>query len=606
LAGCTALTALAVAACGGDDLRPDVRYQLIGLRPVADGVCPAPGTAPPDVSGATRVRLTFRDAVNRTLRCDAVIPLDGDAPYVSVPGRDAPLTMYVEYFDAAGNLLARGERANVAPSGGATVQVHVQATNAYACPLGAMTTARAFHSATPLPNGEVLLLGGLVGAASGDSTAFAPSAGAYVSSAAEIYDPDEHRFYPLTITGLLPRAFHEVLVLGTEGAAIELLVVGGIGVAGNPAAAGNVAVLPQGMGGAPWTSVAANLPMGREGTIALPAELLLYDPATRSVTRSEQTAGPTPRVFGAATSPGAPPGEALAVVGGRNLAGGNVLTHESVSAADGASGGTVAGHPRVGATVTALSATEALVWGGDLTALAADVRAGDRLASLDAAPTLSPGPTATAALNRAFHDAAPLGREIAVIGGLTTTGGTIGDAGFSPFVHLVDPVTLAASPLDVAGAAAAAYPAAVSLAGGDVLFSGGAATGVCASTLVCPSAQSFRLRRAAGVGGAPTPAATGAPGLARYGHRMTLLPDGVVLVTGGFAPAVEVDKVRALRDAELFAPHDAADDPIADLNLGRMAGDVARTTGGAPLAPCALVGGDPPDAPDASDASGAD
>ncbi|MBZ0232645.1 MAG: hypothetical protein K8M05_09980, partial [Deltaproteobacteria bacterium] len=245
---------MAVAACGGDDLRPDVRFQLIGLLPVTDGACPATGTAPPEVSGATRVRLTFRDAVDRTLRCDAVIPLAGEAPYVSVPGRDAPVTMYVEYFDAAGSLLARGERAGVALTGGATVQVHVQPTNAYACPLGATATARAFHSATPLPNGEVLLLGGLVGEASGDSTAFAPAAGAYVSSAAEIYDPDEHRFYPLTITGLLPRAFHEVLVLGMEGPAIELLVVGGIGVAGNPAAAGNIAALPTGAGAAPWTS----------------------------------------------------------------------------------------------------------------------------------------------------------------------------------------------------------------------------------------------------------------------------------------------------------------------------------------------------------------
>jgi hypothetical protein len=435
------------------------------------------------------------------------------------------------------------------------------------------------------------LLGGLIGEASGDSADFAPSAGAYVSSAAEIYDPDEHRFYPLTIAGLLPRAFHDVLVLGMEGQAIELLVVGGFGVAGDPAAAGNIAALPTGMNGAaPWTSVAADLAMGRSGTIALPPEILLYDPATRSVTRTELMNGPTPRVFGTATHAGSPPGEALAVVGGQTMAGGNVLAHESVNPADGTSAGTITGHPRLGATVTAISPTEALVWGGDVTTLATDVRAGDRLAMLGGAPTLSTGPAATEGLNRAFHAAARFGDRVAVVGGLGTTAGTISDVGFAPVVHLVDPAALTATLLDVPGATPAAYPAAVTLAGGDIMFSGGAATAGCPSTLACPSPQSFRIRRGTGASAGPTPEATGAPGLARYGHRMTLLPDGTVLVSGGFAPATDADKVRALRDAELFAPHGAADDPIADLMLGRMAGDVARTTGGEPLAPCALIG----------------
>jgi hypothetical protein len=253
---------------------------------MAGDACPAAGTAPPVVTGASHVRLTFRDQADRTLRCDAVIPLGDRAPIVSVPGREAPVTMYVEYFDDAGTLLARGERRDVSLTGGQTVPIYVQATNAYACPIAPPVTARAFHSATPLPNGEVLLLGGLVGEAAGDSTSFAPTTGAYVSSAAEIYDPIEHRFYPLTIAGLLPRAFHQVLVLGTEGSAIELLVIGGIGVAGDPAAAGNVASLPTGAGGAPWTSVAVDAAMGRAGTISLPPEILLYEDLGRQRDRA--------------------------------------------------------------------------------------------------------------------------------------------------------------------------------------------------------------------------------------------------------------------------------------------------------------------------------
>jgi hypothetical protein len=353
---------------------------------------------------------------------------------------------------------------------------------------------------------------------------------------------------------------------------------------------GNVAALPSGGGAAPWTSVAADLPMMRAGTIALPPEILLYDPASRSVTRSELAGGPVARLFGTATRPGAGPGEGLAVVGGKNAAGADEVSYESVVAADGTSGGTVGGHPRLGATVTALSPTEALVWGGDLTATPAAVRAGDRLSGLDGAPVLSAGPLG-AGPNRAFHAATRFDTGVLVVGGLTVTAGAIADAAFAPFVQVVDRTALTPSIIDLPGAVATAYPAAVTLAGGDVLLSGGASIGVCASTLSCPSAQSIRIRRDDGGGGGPRPEATSSPGLARYGHRLTRLPDGTVLVTGGFSPAVTPDQIRAVRDAELFDPHGAADDPIADLGLARAAGDVARSTGGEPLAPCTLIGG---------------
>lgn len=605
-AASTVAVVAAFAAGCGDELSPDVRWQLIGLQPIAGGACPAPSTAAPQIAGATRVRLTFRDQATRALRCDAVLALDGDAPFVSVPQRDAPVTLYVEYFDDAGTLRARGERTGVTLTGGATVPVYVQPTDAYVCPLSTQGVARAFHSATPLPNGEVLLLGGLVGAPGGDAAAFAPGSGAYVSSAAEIFDPEDQRFYPLTITGVSPRAFHEVMVLGQEGAAYRLLVVGGIGVGGDPTAVGNVAALPAGGTAAPWLPVAPDVALARAGTAALPAELLLYDPATRTVTRSEAVMGPAARVFGAATQPGAPPGFGLAVVGGLTMEGGNVTSHESVVLADGASGGSVGGRPRLGATVTALSATEALVWGGDRTALLADVRAGDRLTMLDAAPVLDAGPLNTSALNRAFHAAARFGTGVAVIGGLPVAGAAINDAPFTPFVQTVDPATLAAANLDIAGAIPAAYPAAATLIGGDVLFSGGASPGVCATTtLACPSAQSIRLRHNGGT--IPSANATGTPGLPRYGHRLTLLPDGRVLVSGGFSPAAQPDMIRALRDAELYEPHEAADDPIADLALDRAPGDVARTADGAPLAPCTLVGEPaPPPPPDASGVDAAD
>ena len=585
-----ALAVLAAGAACGDELTADVRYQVVGLVPVADGRCPtAAPTAPPDLPTATKVRFTFRDHGDRSLRCDAVLPAGPDrgaAPLVAVPGRAAPVDVYVEYFDDAGTLLARGQRTDVTIEGGGAVSILVTRTDAWSCPLGAASIARAFHSVTPLPTGEVLLLGGLVAAPTGGDAPFAPSAGAYVTGTAELYDPIAHRFTPVTIAGLQPRAFHEVLTLGSDGDRIRLLVVGGVGVAGDAAALGNVAVAPA-AGGAPWAAVAPDVDLGRAGSLALPAELLVYDPSTRTFTRSDVTGGPTPRQFGAATGAGARPGEALAVVGGLDMAGAAVATAESVRVADGTAGGSVAGHPRLGATVTAIGAAEALVWGGDLTATATAVRVGDRLTMLDQAPILATGPADTQALNRGFHAAATVADRVAVIGGYTVGGGAVGATPFTPLVHLVDPAMLTATALDVPGAVAAGYPAATSLPLGDLLFSGGA-EGDCAEPLACPSAQSFRIPHDL----AAAPVATGAPGLARYGHRLTRLPDGTVLVTGGFGAAADPAQIRPLLDAELYDPSTAADDPLADLAYPRAAGDVARVDG-APVAACVLVGGDP-------------
>ena len=125
--------------------------------------------------------------------------------------------------------------------------------------------------------------------------------------------------------------------------------------------------------------------------------------------------------------------------------------------------------------------------------------------------------------------------------------------------------------------------------GGDALVSGGVRSGQpsCLGTLACPSPQSARVS-AGGV------AASGVPGLARYGHRLTRLADGTILVSGGFTADAE-GKIHALATLERFEPARAADDPLADLAIVRAPGEVAMENG-APLAPCTLVSGSPADA----------
>jgi hypothetical protein len=186
---------LALAGCG-EDLRIDVRYRVIGRPPVTAGSCPT-ASAPPTAAGATKVRFTFRDrpgpgGAPGALRCDVVVARTAVDPVIAVPRKDEPVDLWVEYFDDAGALIARGSKTAVTLTGGDDVTIYAGAAAGYGCAPTQTTAPRAFHSATLLPTGEVLLFGGLTGGAGAAASAdLAPAAGAYVTASAEIYDPCE-------------------------------------------------------------------------------------------------------------------------------------------------------------------------------------------------------------------------------------------------------------------------------------------------------------------------------------------------------------------------------------------------------------------------------
>lgn len=576
----------ALAACG--DPAADVHYRLVGLpRATATG-CGA-ASAPPAVTGATRVRLTFRDRDGGPLRCDVVLPLPADAPpVVAVPERVRHAAMWVEYFDDAGALLARGAVADVALTGGGDAVIPIGPTGDYACAPTQATIARAFHSATRLPTGEVLLLGGLAGAPGGGGASFAPDDGAYAIAAPELYDPAAGTSRAVTIPGLLPRAFHTAHVLGQDADGVHLLVVGGHGVADDPVAAGNVAATPGGPGAPPWQPTRLDLARGRYGARALPAELLTYRPAAGTFTRVEVGAGALVRTEAALGAVG----DSVAVVGGRLDSGAATPVLEAMGGATGevlamASGG----RARVGATVTAVSATDAIVVGGDVGNDVMVVRAVEHVAGLPGQPTFTPGPVATSAVNRAYHAAALLGDRVLAVGGLHLAPGGVEDQGPAALAVRISSTNFSASALDTGTAPAVAYPEALTLHDSGVLVAGGATPGACARTLTCPASSSLRFEATA----TPTVAPAGALGRPRYGHRLTRLADDTVLVTGGFAvdPA-DAARLVTLATTERFEPHRAGDDPLADLLTAqgwtRTAGDVARDAGGAPVALCTRVG----------------
>lgn len=566
---------LGAAACG-DELKVDVRYEVVGLSPAVAGACGAVPRAPPDAVGATKVRFTFRDhtanGLGGPLRCDLVIPRATASPVIAVPRRGEPVDLWVEYFADDGSLVARASRSNVDLTRG-TVTLYASPPESYACAPAQPSQVRAFHSATRLPSGEVLLLGGLVGAPTDGAAPFLPNAGGYVTSSAEIYDPVTSRVFPVTIPGLAPRAFHDVIVLGTSGDRVQLVVSGGVGVAGNPAALGNVAATGGSIGAAPWRVVEASAATMRAGSVAPAPELLTYTPATHAFERTALIGVPG-HVFGSNVVEdvrfGAPP----VVAGGSGGVDAIVLSSAGTITA------TLTGLARIGGSIVALSDTTSIWIAGDLTS----TRAYDVIDATTGAEALIVGPATPTSPRRAFGAAARVGTTIYYLGGLQIAAGEIVDATPAPAGYVVDPVALTTEALDTPLLTSAAYLAAAQLPGGDVLVSGGAIAGrvECLGTLACVSAQSVRL-------GPGTAVEVGTPGVSRYGHRLTRLRDGTVLVSGGFTAAAD-GQIRALATLERFEPHRAVDDPLADLAIVRAPGEVAMAAG-VPVAPCTLVTG---------------
>lgn len=575
-----ALAALALAGCG-DELRVDVHYQVVGLVAAEGGACGAQPRTPPEAAGATKVRFTFRDhgaTGPGALRCDLVVPRGTAAPVIAVPRRGEPVDAWVEYFTDDGAVVARGHESGVELTGGGTVTIYAGPPESYTCAPAQAALPRAFHSATRLPDGEVLLLGGLVGAPDDAGASFLPSDGAYVTASAEIYDPAADRVSTVLIPGLHARAFHEVVVLGVVGDDVLLLVSGGVSVAGTPTAAGNVAAISGSIGEAPWRTVAADDQLMRAGSAALAPELLTYSMRARGFSLRTLDTIP-PHFFGGGAVDDAELGQPRVVQGGEGGDTAHVLT------AAGDVQIALTGATRVGGTVVATSPSTALWLGGDV----AQARLYDELTQLDSAPALVNGPAPPGNSNRAFGAATRIGGDVLYVGGLTIGAAGILDDTPTPPGFWITPSTMSAAPLASTTLEPAAYLAIAQLPGGDALVSGGVHSGQpsCLGTLACPSKQSVRVN-AAGT------AAAGTPGLARYGHRLTRLADGTILVSGGFTADGE-GRIHAVSTLERFEPARATDDPLADLAIVRAPGEVAMDNG-APLAPCTLVSGSPADA----------
>jgi hypothetical protein len=586
------LAALAAASgCGDEPPLVSVTFRLTGAPAPADGRCPVePSPVAPDLTrGAPdTLRLTFRTP-GAGLVCDVLLPLDQPAPILAVPGQ-GPVDIHAELF-AGEALVGRGRALGTAIAEAGVVDLPIAATDAFECGAGALRRGRAFHTATLLPDGRVLIVGGV-----DDAAAIVPAVGLMPTDAVSVYDPVTGTERPVSVPGLTPRLGHEAIVVQSDPAEVRVALVGGIAVAGDPS---TTPALVAAMAG----DALRWMPTG--GAVGAPVEILIYDLADGSARTAPPGAGtPVPPRLLAAAALAGNPGQPRPVLAGGWAAGVPASDFHVIAPQTGASAGAAPlGTARLAATLTDLGDGRALLWGGQLLAAEAEraALAGELLAGLaeGATPSSQPlvlSPDGAVPAARLAHTAVATGPGAVLVAG----GFTIAADARTPEPVFAQLVTVAGATTSVATVTGdpttpAGFPASIALPGGGALITGGnpaVGHGTCPLTdagLLCALAEAHRLVPAP-LGLARAPDLT----VARYGHRLTRLDDGSVLVTGGLHPIGET--LVALADVERYDPAGAAVDPLADLAplVTRAPADLARGPDGDPVGPCAIIETDVP------------
>ncbi len=482
---------------------------------------------------------------------------------------------------------------------------------------------RALHAATLLPGGQVLLYGGVFGTDVDLNGVGVPTArGATLQPGIEVYDPILQRIMPVTRKGSFDWKgrvlFASRLLPGPAAGPYVIALYGGY-------EADDRAAL----------FLDANQSANATGTPIVPAEnvqpgvplLLTYDPRTRSVaieanpldspdaintgflavSENAGTHDEAVLVLGAGAFTVAPPAGPTATFAAVGRA---FWLDDSGQVATGVASTALATR-RMGATVTAVDGTTALLWGGSVDEaddVAARAAAGEVLTrgggsralqggtTLDCVGAYPPPPPAVATdlpEPTVFHTATLLApRQVLIAGGLLV-GGRDCNLGITTLYPPHRPLTVVSlDPLGVATAAAVTLPmnfvptifhTATATAGGVVLVGG---AGPVAGLRLASVAQ-VGLVEADGMGGQVfTPLAP--LRAARWGHAATLLPGRRLLVTGGFETDATTRRAHALAWSEVLplAPAgpprlECTDEPFAAVDAGAGAGDGGRRDAGA-------------------------
>lgn len=550
--------------------------------------------------GTLRLSVLRRDPSGTQLQCDLLASVPSQRASIDLgPVDRARVDIFAEFFDQSGMRVLSGAALGNSSVGvdGAPQTLPLFPVGEWSCPSGAMSVARAFHSATALPSGDVLLLGGIE-AVSG----YGPDVFGLLSSA-EIYDPRKGTFTGLTVPSgaLTPRAFHHAAVLNATETQVRLLVYGGVTA---PSSGLPVLLAP---------NSASPIRLAPAGTAA-PAgpDLLTYDIPSRTI--SSTSAQSSPAHATAFAGGAALPGGGLVVAGGSTFTPSGAFSRTSPTALSkngelalappGASSVALQFAPTAGSapwllgpTVTPLSASTALVLGAQVPAMVTDpinmlaLPLGGLPQGLSVA---TPQGTPLMGAATVFHTATRLGAvsgagaasaQILVTGGFLMTTQPPQIPGQPPTpdqavrVYTVSDPAGAASPVSyraittyqptgMCGTEDGHYrpagfeTATATVSGQKVLITGGTPTvrygaGPCVDCESADSATSKLLCVLSQV--SLYDAATGqfTPGpklnLGRMGHQQTPLPDGTILLTGGLTRPGG-DTTTATAESEIYNP----------------------------------------------------
>ncbi len=522
---------------------------------------------------------------------------------------------------------------------GAPVRVRLERRGvdpAWSCAPGSASGAalpRALHAATLLPNGEVLLYGGVFGSDIDPTISPSGTKGATLQPGIEAYDAVGQRLVPIRVGGAYEWRgrvlFASRLLPGPAAGPYTIALYGGYEASGRA-----VLFLDE----AQSENAVGSPLVPAEDAAPGPALRLTYDPRARSVSISPLSLGNPDAVgtgFVAVSGDLEPGGPALLVLGAGAFTGGartpafaappRAFWVGPTGAVPTSLGASTLATARLGATATALGDANVFVWGGSVAEMddrQARALAGELIAAgsptrvigggtdLDCPVTL-PDPVGDALPEpTAFHTATPIApRAVLIAGGLLVNGEDCVGRGITTLYPTARPLsvvvfsdsgapTATGVPLP-AGYQASIFHSATATARGVVLVGG---AGVVAGKRLEGLRQAGVVARDAG--GVYTFNALPSLATGRWGHAATLLPGERLLVTGGFErfdDAMDARRVRAVSFAEVlpFGPRPAAalecvDEPLVVRDAG--AGDAGRRDAGAADAAVADIDAGAPDA----------
>ncbi len=522
---------------------------------------PAP-TAEPQV-------LSIRDV---ELICDRVIPprqtITFQVPNIPDPAVILTVDVFSDEGEGEKTLIYSGRQKNV------NLTKEEKSAKVLLFPAGRVVKTRApaaifraFHTATLLPNGEVMLVGGMIADPPDNyQTTGQLQDNAFVSPNIELYDPATLTFVDTKVRLNSARAFHQAHLLPTlPDGTFRVLVYGGVKPVDDTQPAFQVrtkALIPF-------------LFTPTDSAEAAEAVLISYRPDPNSTDLSKIVTTKTLDAFPKTMFPAM--GEALSQ--SRIVFAGGGPAYASLGADYGFTGNDATAwvsltdqNPvpedqqrlnqiRAGHAMAQLG-DRYLIWGGNMTGASEDI---GEILPVGAAPT----PAAiTQPKTTAWHTLTPIGSSDRDLAGNIAPTAALLAGGFelaeeaanlrfatstlrTPALLWVRQSELSFQPVTENSPAGGSvfepvgYHDAIRLHDGSVLLSGGN----CAAGLFCATPQLVICKLEDDPVCSPAPSTLT---MGRFGHRMTRLLDNTVLITGGITG--EGNMGQLLKDAEIFNP----------------------------------------------------